>query len=197
MPYNKIDFEKVRITLHPIDMQPGLIINTSGKNHGDINAPGSLVPDSLDMVISFTLPQSPVPGPDCPWKIEVRNRNEHYLIWDNVEKPHKYIEWLQYLIANFFAPWNHSLYGKVYWKGQSRKDFGTISIIRDGVRDNVLKIKKPVVKYVKEYIYIEKTPSIRKRKFPAPPYDESEIPTSESDFEQQTVLRNNKKNKNR
>jgi hypothetical protein len=51
-----------------------------------------------------------------------------YLAWDGMERFYRYVEWLQYLIANFFTLWGRALNGQVKWQGEEWGDFGTIVI---------------------------------------------------------------------
>ena len=54
--------------------------------------------------------------------------------WDEGEKFYAYIEWLQYLIDNFFNPWKISLSGDVIWNGEEPGDIGMIYIEGDKVK---------------------------------------------------------------
>ncbi len=52
------------------------------------------------------------------------------LKWDENEKFYDYVEWLQWLIDERFTPWNRTLSGEVKWRGESRGDAGTLSVVR-------------------------------------------------------------------
>lgn len=54
--------------------------------------------------------------------------------WDYAEKFYEYIEWIEYLIDNFFKPEGYIVNGSVEWQGEDYEDFGTIEVI-----DNVVK----------------------------------------------------------
>ena len=55
------------------------------------------------------------------------------LEWDGGEKFYDYVEWLQYLITNFYGPWGYTLNGQIAWSGENSGDVGRIT-----VKDNVV-----------------------------------------------------------
>lgn len=73
----------------------------------------------------------PQPGLWCQWIINDRNE----LVWDGGEKFYNYVEWLRYLIKNFFEPLGYELSGIVEYEGEDPDDFGRIV-----VSDNFVKI---------------------------------------------------------
>jgi hypothetical protein len=78
-------------------------------------------------------PGNGIPGYWCQWIIGTDyNRNEA-LVWDENEKFYNYVEWLEYLIKNFFEPEGYILNGSVEYQGEESDDFGTIE-----VKDNVV-----------------------------------------------------------
>lgn len=44
-------------------------------------------------------------------------------------KNYSYVEWLRYVIKNFFIPWGYKLNGCVSWQGEESNDTGNILII--------------------------------------------------------------------
>jgi len=70
------------------------------------------------------------PGLWCGWCI---TEDGKYLEWDGGEKFYNYIEWLEYLIKNFFEPWGHTLNGEIKWFGEERSDIGTIVVKKNKV----------------------------------------------------------------
>ena len=82
-------------------------------------------------IINFNIPPKTQPGLWCQWII---NENGD-LCWDGVEKFYNYIEWLRYLIDNFFVKENLILNGKVEFQGEYDDDKGTIEI-----EDNKIKL---------------------------------------------------------
>ena len=54
--------------------------------------------------------------------------------WDGGEKFYNYVEWLEYLIKNFFEPWGYSLNGSVNWQGEEDEDNGTIVVKHNEVK---------------------------------------------------------------
>jgi hypothetical protein len=74
----------------------------------------------------------------CQWVINERNE----LVWDGGEKFYSYVEWLQYLITNFFQPWGVLLNGEIEWVGEESSDLGKII-----VNNNIITVKTGRVVY--------------------------------------------------
>lgn len=83
------------------------------------------------------------PGLWCQWVVE--GDDEQELKWDGGEKFYNYVEWLRYLIENFFTPWKVKLNGEVEWFGEDPDDRGKIVI-----KDNVVKVFNAEVSYKEE-----------------------------------------------
>lgn len=79
-------------------------------------------------IVDYNVQPSTQPGLWCQWKL-----NGRWLEWDQGEKFYNYIEWLQYLINNFFGPHGYILSGTVSWNGESSEDIGKMD-----VKDNVI-----------------------------------------------------------
>lgn len=67
------------------------------------------------------------PGLWLGWRLQ-KNDDEVILVWDGGEKFYYYIEWLQYLITNFFDKWGVKLDGEIEWVGEDREDRGRIRV---------------------------------------------------------------------
>jgi hypothetical protein len=93
---------------------------------------------SLD-VLDYNNPPTTQPGLWCKWTV---TDDGHFLEWDEREKFYDYIEWLQYLIDNFFKKWNYVLNGTITWEGEDNSDMGRIVVI-----DNEIQIYKAKVIY--------------------------------------------------
>lgn len=65
------------------------------------------------------------PGLWCQWVV---SPDGFYLEWDGGEKFYSYIDWLKYLIKNFFQPWGVELSGEVTWQGEDSSDMGKIIV---------------------------------------------------------------------
>lgn len=70
------------------------------------------------------------PGLWCQWRFT----DETTLEWDGSEKFYHYIEWLKYLINNFFEEWGIKLNGEVTWVGEDSSDKGKIVVENNKVR---------------------------------------------------------------
>lgn len=81
-------------------------------------------------VIDHNTPPDNVPGLWCQWIINDNNE----LAWDGGEKFYHYVEWLEYLIKNFFVPENLKLNGEIYWYGESYDDTGCIKVTNNIVK---------------------------------------------------------------
>jgi hypothetical protein len=71
-----------------------------------------------------------VPALYCQW---IPTPDGTALVWDGIEKFNKYVEWLEFLIAHFLAPWGYTLTGSVAWEGEYSDDTGVITIIDNRV----------------------------------------------------------------
>lgn len=88
-------------------------------------------------VLSYNESPSTQPGLWCQWTVSDDGTE---LMWDGGEKFYYYVEWLQYLISNFYTPWGVRLNGKIIWQGESEEDIGTIIVI-----DSVIDVRSGVV----------------------------------------------------
>ena len=79
--------------------------------------------------------KSPFPGLWCQWTPE---EDLGAIVWDEGEKFYNYVEWLEYLIDHFLAPWGIVVNGSVEWRGEDWGDTGTIS-----VEDNEVSTSSP------------------------------------------------------
>lgn len=59
----------------------------------------------------------------CDW---VPAKDGNGIEWSGAEKFYRYVDWLEYLIGHFLAPWGYKVNGDVNWQGEVREDFGTI-----------------------------------------------------------------------
>lgn len=83
-------------------------------------------------IINYNCPPSTQPGLWCQWEI---TKDGKYLQWDGAEKFYNYVEWLRYMINNFFKPNGYVLNGTINYRGEYLDDFGVIRVI-----DNVVSL---------------------------------------------------------
>ena len=95
--------------------------------------------DKDESVINYNGPACTQPGLWCDWEIDATN-NE--LVWNEAEKFYYYIDWLEYLIDNFFEPLGYVLNGEVKWEGEESEDLGIIH-----VENNVIDVSYGVHAY--------------------------------------------------
>jgi hypothetical protein len=102
---------------------PGIGYGTEGEffcmndNEFGQSKDGSIVDDNY--------PPSTQPGLWCQW---VLTEDGTELEWDGGEKFYCYVEWLQYLIENFFSRWEIEINGTVKWQGEDMDDRGRIKV---------------------------------------------------------------------
>lgn len=79
------------------------------------------------------------PSHYCQWK---PSSDGWSIEWDEVEKFYSYVEWIEWLIKNWFAPKGYILNGEVEWEGEEQGDVGKIII-----KDNVVTTKTGKIVY--------------------------------------------------
>jgi hypothetical protein len=82
-----------------------------------------------DLLITFNQPSS--------WLQWAPNAAGTEISWDGRDKFENYVEWLQYIVSHFLAPWGYTIRGEVKWT--SSKD-GTSGVIK--VHYNDIKVIK-------------------------------------------------------
>jgi len=65
-------------------------------------------------------------GQSSLWCMWVPTNDGNGLQWSGTEKFSSYVEWLEYLIHHFLAPWGYNVNGDVNWQGEFEEDSGTI-----------------------------------------------------------------------
>lgn len=80
----------------------------------------------IDETVVSTSPPSTQPGPWCQWR---PNDDGTAFLWDDGEKFYNYVEWIVYLVDNFFKPKGYTLNGTVSWIGEEPHDLGRIRIL--------------------------------------------------------------------
>ena len=87
--------------------------------------------DHDDTILDFNRSSSTQPGLWCGWTITEDNTA---LEWDGGEKFYNYVEWLEYMMKNFFIKWGYRLNGEIEWQGEDNEDIGKIVIINNLVK---------------------------------------------------------------
>lgn len=86
--------------------------------------------DSDGSVLNNNGPAKTQPGLWCQWIIGGDNDE---LMWDEGEKFYDYVEWLKYMINNFFDPLGYILNGDITWEGEESDDTGIIHVENNNV----------------------------------------------------------------
>lgn len=88
--------------------------------------------DRTGDVVDYNRPPASQPGLWCQWTASDAG---DAIVWDEGEKFYSYVEWLEYIIKHFIAPWGYTLNGTVQWSGEDSDDIGHIV-----VADNVVRV---------------------------------------------------------
>lgn len=75
-------------------------------------------------IIEYNSPPADQPGLWCKWTVNEAGELE----WSGMEKFYAYVDWLEYLIKNFYGPWGYKLNGEIGYQGEEPGDFGTIVV---------------------------------------------------------------------
>jgi hypothetical protein len=79
-------------------------------------------------VLDYNAPPAGQPGLWCRWE---PSDDGATIAWNGAEKFYDYVEWLNYLVVHFLAPWGRALSGEVSYQGEDRNDRGVI-VIKNG-----------------------------------------------------------------
>lgn len=86
------------------------------------------VGDCQESIKDYNMPPRNQPGLWCDWVIE-----DGKLVWNDSEKFYNYVEWLEYMIKNFFQPKGYVLNGEMKFQGEDFYDRGKIVIVNNKV----------------------------------------------------------------
>lgn len=73
------------------------------------------------------------PRYDNPWDIDTDYEEDGTLYIPNGESVSDYVEWLEWLVENFFKPDGHVLNGEVQWQGEEHGDEGMMRVAHNVV----------------------------------------------------------------
>lgn len=77
-------------------------------------------------IIDYNQPPTGQPGLWCKW---VPTEDGAGIEWSGAENFYDYVEWLNYLIDHFLAPWGYKIDGKVSYQGEDSSDRGKVKIV--------------------------------------------------------------------
>ena len=106
-----------------------------------VGGTGMMGQDKDNSIIDYNNPAFTQPGLWCDWEI---TEDGTKLEWNGAEKFYDYMQWLDYLVCEFFHPLGYVLNGSVEWQGEDYDDFGTLTvtdnvvIAESGVRASVM-----------------------------------------------------------
>jgi hypothetical protein len=124
----KRDPERAARLPDPLRIAAGLPIgNDAGYFVGGV---GEFGQDDDESVVDPNEPPDGQPGLWCGWTV---GEDEQSIEWNGVEKFYNYVQWLEYLITHFLAPWGYTLNGEVRWEGEDEQDRGVIRVENDDV----------------------------------------------------------------
>lgn len=137
----KRDPEKLKNVPDPIREAVGLPIGHDGAYF--VGYDKNLGQDETPDIINYNSPPKGQPSLWCQWIPQCPRSDFDVIEWDGGEKFDGDVEWIEYLIEHFLAPWGYTLNGEVKWWGEDREDFGIICI-----ENNNVTIKQGVISYV-------------------------------------------------
>lgn len=124
-----IGFDKNCLELYKktgLDKIHGPTFGVEGEFYFQVTEPGYPSNGFGDLtVLDHNRPPKTQPGLWCQWIV---SKDRKTLMWDGGEKFYDYIQWLEYMIKNFFTPWGISMFGKVEWRGEDFHDCGVIQV---------------------------------------------------------------------
>ena len=106
----------------PLGPEGGYFIGHDQAEHGEAH------PQS---VADSGTPPVGQPGLWCDWV--PTDDGQNILVQDDGETFYNFPQWLEYIIANFLAPWGYSLDGQVQWRGEDWSDEGTLLVRKNRV----------------------------------------------------------------
>ena len=107
----------------PVRQQAKLPIGPDGGYF--VGSPNDIGQNHDNSIVNYNGAPQGQPGLWCQW---VPNDDGTAIVWDESEKFDAYVEWLEYLIANFLEPWGYKLNGTVLWRGEDFHDIGRINV---------------------------------------------------------------------
>ena len=81
-------------------------------------------------IVDYNASPKGQPGLWCKWE---PTEDGTAIEWNGAEKFYSYVEWLEYLIEHFLAPWGYKLTGEVEWFGEDNGDMGKIIVKKNKV----------------------------------------------------------------
>jgi hypothetical protein len=105
--------------------------------------------DEDESILDNNQPPGSQPSLRCQWRVNDRG---DLLAHNGAEKFSEYVEWLDYLVRNFFLPWGIRVDGLVKYVGDELTDNGVIEI-----RNNIIEVRPNIYARIcpKEVIHIK------------------------------------------
>lgn len=120
----KRDAAKTALRPDPLRLAVGLPVGVEGEFFaGEAGYAGQ---DKSDDQIDYNSPPSTQPGLWCQWE---PSEDRKHIEWDGSEKFYNYVEWIDYIMANFLKPWGYKLSGAVFFQGEDSSDNGRMVIV--------------------------------------------------------------------
>ncbi len=87
-------------------------------------------PDKDYSILDFDNPSSNQFSLKCEWTVTDDGKK---LVWTKNELFYEYLNWLNYMIDNFFIPWNIKLNGTLTYQGQQEKEDAGIITVKNNI----------------------------------------------------------------
>ena len=121
--------DAIRERFDPIRNAVELPLGVNGEFFTGIN------PTSQDQSMYLDIHPLTKPSRRCSVKMKPDHFENTLVYFANGEMYSKQLSWLDYLIKNFFNPWEYNLNGMISWQGMFADDFGLLV-----VKNNKIKI---------------------------------------------------------
>ena len=112
----------------PIREAVGLPVGLDGSFF--VGGRGFMGQENDNSISDYNTPPGAQPSLWCKWE---PNEDGTAIEWNEWEKFHGYVPWIEYLIGMFLTPWGYVLNGTVEWLGEDRNDRGKIVIEQNKV----------------------------------------------------------------
>ena len=108
----KRSVEHLQELADPIRTAVGLPLGSEGAYFVGQDSPYSIPLDDTS-VVDLNTPPEGQPGLWCQW---VPTDDGTAITWNGGDSFYYYVEWIEYLVEHFLAPWGHVLNGTVSWE---------------------------------------------------------------------------------
>lgn len=130
--------DNAKLEVPALNQQLGLGLGAEGEFY--VHGEGFMGQNAADLsIVNYNCHPSTQPSLWCQW---VPSDCGGFIEWDGGEKFYCYVEWMEYIVEKFLAPWGIVANGEIKWFGESLDDIGKIV-----VSNNVVGVKNGSIIY--------------------------------------------------